>query len=83
MKITTKITANNETEITKKNIARFDDENSTKEADEDENIEKTILFLRLFFKEKSFDEMLYIVFVLRDVRKIDDKEFFRNSIVIR
>ena len=82
MKVTTKITADSEAKITREDIAKFDDEDSAKRADEDEDIEEAILLLRLFFRDESFDE-IDNVFVLRDVRKIDDKEFFRNSIVIR
>ena len=74
---------NDETKITTKNITKnttkINDDESTNDKNS-KNVEKTILRLNLFFKNESFDEISTIVFILRDVRKIDDKFFFSISL---
>ena len=64
----------NNDEITNKLKNRNDESKNT----------NAILFLRFScFKKNLFDEISIIFFVLRNVFKIDNNEFLRNSIVIR
>ena len=58
--------------------------NKLKNKNDESKNTNAILFLRfLFFEKKLFDEISIIVFVLRNIFKINNNEFLRNSIVIR
>ena len=75
----TKVTTNNETKIRKKSIAKFDDENSTKKANETKTSKKQFCFC-VCFSEKNHSTKCHTSFLFCETYA---KLMTKNSFAIR